>query len=72
MPDKRFRNSLACALDLTKGHVAILEKDGEGKERFIFFPPQKTCAKCQISLPDLTPNMFRSTVRTAPARAARV
>jgi excinuclease ABC subunit A len=52
--DRRFRNSLACALDLTKGHVAILEKKGEPQ----FFSTTKTCAKCQISLPDLTPNMF--------------
>ncbi len=52
--EKRFRSSLACALDLTKGHVAILENKGEPQ----FFSTTKTCAKCQISLPDLTPNMF--------------
>ena len=54
---RRFRNSLVCALDLTKGHVAILEKEGESGALH-FFSTTKTCAKCQISLPDLTPNMF--------------
>jgi excinuclease ABC subunit A len=56
--DRRFRNSIACALDFTKGHVAILEKGhGDGKTPH-FFSTTKTCAKCQISLPDLAPNMF--------------
>ena len=55
---KRFRNSFVCALDFTKGHVAILEKIRGGKEELHFFSTTKTCAKCQISLPDLTPNMF--------------
>ncbi len=54
--EKRFRNSLGCALDLTQGHVAILEKAGDPAPHF--FSTTKTCAKCQISLPDLTPNMF--------------
>jgi len=54
---RRFRNSLVCALDLAQGHVAILDK--EGKTGVLhFFSTTKTCAKCQISLPDLTPNMF--------------
>jgi len=56
--EKRFRNSFVCALDFTKGHVAILEKEGDGKGEPHFFSTTKTCAKCQISLPDLTPNMF--------------
>jgi excinuclease ABC subunit A len=56
--DRRFRNSYICALDLTKGHVAILEKERGGKGVLHFFSTTKTCAKCQISLPDLTPNMF--------------
>ncbi len=55
--DRRFRNSFNCALDLTKGHVAILEKEGKAG-KLHFFSTTKTCAKCQISLPDLTPNMF--------------
>ncbi|MFA7255908.1 MAG: excinuclease ABC subunit UvrA, partial [Candidatus Omnitrophota bacterium] len=55
--ERRFRNSIVCALDFTKGHVAILEKDG-GKGTLHFFSTTKTCAKCQISLPDLAPNMF--------------
>ncbi len=55
--DRRFRNSFMCALDLTKGHVAILEKKERSGELH-FFSTTKTCAKCQISLPDLTPNMF--------------
>ena len=54
---RRFRNSFVCALDLTKGHVAIFEKSGPSGELH-FFSTTKTCAKCQISLPDLTPNMF--------------
>ncbi len=56
--EKRFRNSFVCALDFTKGHVAILEKGGEGQGTLHFFSTTKTCARCQISLPDLTPNMF--------------
>ena len=56
--DRRFRNSVVCALDLTQGHVAILEKGSDGKGALHFFSTTKTCAKCQISLPDLTPNMF--------------
>ncbi len=56
--DTRFRDSLACALDLSKGHVAILEREGEGREKAHFFSTTKSCPECQISLPDLTPNMF--------------
>jgi excinuclease ABC subunit A len=56
--DRRFRNSFVCALDLTKGHIAILEKESAGEGVLHFFSTTKTCAKCQISLPDLTPNMF--------------
>ena len=56
--DRRFRNSFACALDFTKGHIAILEKKSEGEGVLHFFSTTKTCAKCQISLPDLAPNMF--------------
>ncbi|MFH1208314.1 MAG: excinuclease ABC subunit UvrA [Candidatus Omnitrophota bacterium] len=56
--DRRFRNSFACALDFTKGHIAILEKESEGEGVLHFFSTTKTCAKCQISLPDLAPNMF--------------
>jgi len=56
--DRRFRNSFVCALDLTKGHVAILENEGKDKGALHFFSTTKTCAKCQISLPDLAPNMF--------------
>lgn len=56
--EKRFRNSFVCALDLTKGHVAILEKEIGGKGQLHFYSTTKTCAKCQISLPDLMPNMF--------------
>ena len=56
--DKRFRNSFVCALDFTKGHVAILEKGSDGGGTPHFFSTTKTCAKCQISLPDLAPNMF--------------
>ncbi len=56
--ERRFRNSFVCALDLTKGHVAILEKGSHGQGVLHFFSTTKTCAKCQISLPDLTPNMF--------------
>ena len=55
--DRRLRNSFVCALDLTKGHVAILEKNGPSGALH-FFSTTKTCAKCQVSLPDLTPNMF--------------
>ncbi len=54
----RFRTSLGCALDLTRGHVAILEKGGDGKGPLSLFSTTKTCAKCQTSIPDLTPNMF--------------
>ena len=54
--DKRFRNSFLCALDFTQGHVAILEKQKGSVPHF--FSTSKTCAKCRISLPDLTPNMF--------------
>jgi len=56
--DGRFRNSFVCALDFTKGHVAILEKESDVKRTLHFFSTTKTCAKCQISLPDLAPNMF--------------
>jgi len=56
--ERRFRNSFVCALDFTKGHVAILEKESGGKGELHFFSTTKTCAKCQISLPDLAPNMF--------------
>ncbi|HPS37371.1 MAG TPA: excinuclease ABC subunit UvrA, partial [Candidatus Omnitrophota bacterium] len=55
---KRFRDSLACALDLSKGHVAILEKEGNDKGKIHFFSTTQSCPACQISLPDLTPNMF--------------
>jgi excinuclease ABC subunit A len=54
---KRFRSSLIAALDLTKGHVAVFETAGKAGEPH-FFSTTKTCAQCQISLPDLTPNMF--------------
>ena len=54
---RRFRNSLVCALDLAQGHVAILEKEGKSAGLH-FFSTTKTCAKCQVSVPDLTPNMF--------------
>ncbi|MFH0986367.1 MAG: excinuclease ABC subunit UvrA [Candidatus Omnitrophota bacterium] len=56
--ERRFRSSVTCALDFSKGHVAILEKGGDGKGTLQFFSTTKTCARCQISLPDLTPNMF--------------
>ncbi|MFA5166998.1 MAG: excinuclease ABC subunit UvrA [Candidatus Omnitrophota bacterium] len=56
--DRRFRNSVVCALDFTKGYIAILEKGNDGRGGPHFFSTTKTCAKCQISLPDLTPNMF--------------
>jgi len=56
--DRRFKESLMCALDFTKGHVAILERQSGKKGTLHFFSTTKTCAKCQISLPDLTPNMF--------------
>lgn len=55
--DRRFRNSLRCALDLTGGHAAILEKGNAG-ENLHFFSTTKSCPTCQISLPELTPNMF--------------
>lgn len=56
--DRRFKNSLMCALDLAKGHVAILKRSREKSAQPHFFSTTKTCAKCQLSLPDLTPNMF--------------
>lgn len=56
--DTRFRDSLACALDLSKGYVAILEKVNGGSGKARFFSTAKNCPECQISLPDLTPNMF--------------
>jgi excinuclease ABC subunit A len=56
--DKRFKNSLMCALDLAKGHVAIVERSREKSALPHFFSTAKSCAKCQLSLPDLTPNMF--------------
>ncbi|MBU9888489.1 MAG: excinuclease ABC subunit UvrA, partial [Candidatus Omnitrophica bacterium] len=56
--DKRFRDSLGCALDLAKGHVAILDKEAEGSGEARFFSTTKNCPECQISLADLTPNMF--------------
>ncbi len=56
--DTRFTDSLACALDLSTGHVAILEKEAGGPGKVRFFSTTKNCPVCQISLPDLTPNMF--------------
>jgi excinuclease ABC subunit A len=56
--DRRFRNSFSCALDLTQGHIAILEKTDNGNGVLHFFSTTKICAKCRISLPDLAPNMF--------------
>jgi excinuclease ABC subunit A len=55
--DKRFRNSLACALDLAGGQVAILDRDVAG-QALHYFSTTKNCLSCQISLPELTPNMF--------------
>ncbi|HOW59506.1 MAG TPA: excinuclease ABC subunit UvrA [Candidatus Omnitrophota bacterium] len=56
--DLRFRNSFVCALDFTKGHIAILEKKTADKGKLHFFSTTKSCPQCQVSLPDLTPNMF--------------
>lgn len=56
--DRRFRNSVFGALDFTKGHVAILEKETSEKGKLHFFSTTKSCSQCQASLPDLTPNMF--------------
>jgi len=53
----RFRNSLQSALDLAQGHVAILDKVSSAKEP-VFFSSTKSCAECQVSFPELTPNMF--------------
>jgi len=54
---RRFRGSLDCALELTEGHAAVLDKDSRERDPR-FFSTSKSCPSCQISLPDLTPNMF--------------
>lgn len=56
--NQRFKNSLTCALDLTKGHVAIIGKEETDKNGPHFFSTTRSCPRCQISLPDLAPNMF--------------
>lgn len=56
--DSRLKNSLICALEFSKGHVGILEKTGGESEKIHFLSTTKNCPACQISLPDLTPNMF--------------
>ncbi len=52
--DKRLKNSLNTTLELAQGHVAVLEEN----DRLSFFSTTRNCSVCQISLPDLTPNMF--------------
>ncbi len=58
--ESRLKNSLACALDLTQESASIIEatfKNDKTQEPF-FLSTSKTCPRCQVSVPDLTPNMF--------------
>lgn len=55
--NRRFQSSLQNALDLAQGHVAILDKTSPAKG-LVFFSATKSCAECQVSFPELTPNMF--------------
>lgn len=55
--DKRFRGSLSCALELAGGHAGILDR-GDLSAKVHFFSTTKSCQACQISVPELTPNMF--------------
>ena len=54
--DKRLFTSLATALELGNGFLMILPlKDAKASR---LFSTERSCLKCQISIPDLTPNMF--------------
>ncbi|MDD5217035.1 MAG: excinuclease ABC subunit UvrA [Candidatus Omnitrophica bacterium] len=52
-----LRQSLHLAADLTGGALAVLNLSDESKG-MRFFSTKRSCPQCQISYPELTPNMF--------------
>ncbi len=52
---KRLTESIHRALELAKGDCLLLPKDPK-RERL--FSTQRTCLKCQVSIPELVPNLF--------------
>lgn len=55
----QFRTSVAAALDLSGGYVMVLpDADGASKKVPVFYSTANSCADCQISFPEMTPNMF--------------
>lgn len=58
-PEKKeaLLSSLRTAVQLSEGSVAILSLSSQS-DKLRLFSTQRSCPKCQISYPDLTPNMF--------------
>lgn len=56
-PDrKRLEGSLSRALELSNGECLVRASDAPGEEKF--FSTKRTCSRCQVSVPDLVPNLF--------------
>ncbi len=55
---KLLTQSLDTALDLAGGFLSILPLSKAGKNTVRFFSTKRSCPQCQMSLPDLTPNVF--------------
>jgi len=53
----RLTEAIRQATSLADGDcVACVAKEGPGKERF--FSTRRTCRRCQVSIPELVPNLF--------------
>lgn len=53
---KRLTESLRRALELTGGQCIVSSLKDPAREKL--FSTQRTCAKCRLSMPDLTPHLF--------------
>lgn len=52
----RLSNSIRAALEISKGELLIHPPKEPQKARF--FSTQRTCSRCQVSIPELVPNLF--------------
>ena len=52
----RLTNSIRAALELARGECLIYPPKNPKKAKF--FSTQRTCSKCQVSIPELVPNLF--------------
>ncbi|HTL48534.1 MAG TPA: excinuclease ABC subunit UvrA [Verrucomicrobiae bacterium] len=54
----RLLASIQAAVDLAGGAAMVLAVEKSGRPATQFFSTKRSCAQCQTSYPDLTPNLF--------------